>query len=90
MKYTHESHISETNDIIQGFKIQVSHLKSENRNLNTRLEKTLRDDLKKLESERSGHMATKEKLRVAEERLETVDIQNENLLKKVSFFKNQT
>lgn len=75
--------------MIQGYKIQVDKLKSENKNLNSRLEKTLRDDHKKMDEERSAHMLTKSKLRQMEEYGERMDIQNENLKKKVNFFKNQ-
>jgi hypothetical protein len=49
----------------------------------------LREDQKKLEDERNKHLATKEKLRMMEEYGERLDIQNENLKKKVNFFKNQ-
>lgn len=89
LDYQHSSHVHETNEIIQGFKTQVTHLKSENKNLNKRLENILRNDQKKLEEERNSHMATKEKLRMIEEYGERMDIQNENLRKKVNFFKNQ-
>ena len=60
MKFSVKALSRDNNEVIVGFKDQIDHLRSENKNLSKRLEKNLKDGQKKLEEERNTHMETKQ------------------------------
>lgn len=76
--------------ITESLKDQISKLKADKANLSMRLQVSLDEVQKKLESERQLHIRTKNRLQILEESEEKLKILNENLTKKVDFFKTQT
>lgn len=90
VKFSNSTVFRENNEMIVSFKNQIDHLKVENEKLNERLQKSLKEHNAKLEIERCSHMKSKEKVRVLEALEERMQIEIENLSKKVQFFKAST
>ena len=98
---TSEMELTETTESLKG---QILKLKSENSHLIEKLEYNLKESQKKLDEERAQHLKSKSKYKTIqnpkklifyrsqrlEESNEKMRIVNENLTKKVEFFKAQT
>jgi hypothetical protein len=89
-RFSNTSSVKEKNEMICGLNKSLGHLKKEHEALFTRLDKNMKDYQHKMETERSAHMETKEKLRISEEFQERMQIEIDNLNKKVNFFKANT
>lgn len=90
MKFSVKTGELELAQITGSLKNQIEKLRVEKNNLSTRMQFSLEDTQKKLEIEREMHIKSKNRVELLEESEEKLKVLNENLKKKVDFFKSQT
>ena len=90
MQFTVETSQKDLDETSSSLKNQISKLTQENANLMNRVEKTLREGNRKLEEKREELMRTKSINKQLEETKEKLAVMNDNLMKKVEFFKKGT